>query len=66
MSGYVRTFQDKDKNKENNKKRKWVPFRIEDHKLSEKYTTVWTMIKDLNDCVFHRFLMTYIYKIRII
>ena len=40
MSGYVKTF---------NHKVGVMSFRIDDNKLSEKYKTIWTKIKDLKN-----------------
>ena len=45
MSGYVRTFMDKDKNKSN----KLNSFRIDDDTLLEKYKTIWAKIEDLEN-----------------
>ena len=38
MSGYVKTFKEKDGNKEENTI--WVSLRIDDDKLFEKYKTI--------------------------
>ena len=40
MSGYVKTFKEKDGNEDN----KLIPFCIDDEKLLEKYKTIWTKI----------------------
>ena len=45
MSGYVRTFMDKDKNKSN----KLKSFHIDDDTLLEKYKTIWAKIEDLEN-----------------
>ena len=42
MSKYVKTFKVKDGDKD--KGTKFIPFRIEDEKLSEKYKNIWTKI----------------------
>ena len=44
MSGYVKTFKSKDGDKD--KKTKLMTFRIDDHKLLEKYKTISTKIED--------------------
>ena len=44
MSGYVKTFEVKDGDKD--KKNKWMFFRIDDDKLLVKYKTIWTKIED--------------------
>ena len=36
--GYVKTFKVKEEDKDNNNK--WMSFRMDDDKLSEKYTTI--------------------------
>ena len=43
MSGYVKTFKNKDRNKDN----ELVSFCIVAKKLSENYKTTWTKIEDL-------------------
>ena len=40
ISGYVRTFKEKDGNKDN----KLMSFYIDDEKLLEKYKTIWTKV----------------------
>ena len=40
MSGYVKTFKDKDKNS------KLMSFRLDDEKLLEGYKAIWTNIED--------------------
>ena len=42
MSGYVKTFKDKCRDK--NKNNKLMSLRLEDDKLLEKYKTIWTNI----------------------
>ena len=44
MSGYVKTFKVKDRDKD--KDSKLISFRIFDEKLLEKYKTIWTKIED--------------------
>ena len=41
MSGYVKTFKNKDKNN------KLISLHINDEKLLEKYKTIWTKTEDL-------------------
>ena len=43
MSGYVKTFNVKDKNN------KLMSFRIDDKKLLEKYKAIWSKIEDLKN-----------------
>ena len=43
MGGYVKTFKDKDGNKDN----ELMFLRIDDKKLLEKYKVIWTKIEDL-------------------
>ena len=43
MSGYVKTFKDKSRNKNN----KLISLHITDNKLSEKYKTIWIKIEHL-------------------
>ena len=45
MSGYVKTFKVKDRNKDN----KSVFFHINDEKLLEKYKATWTKIDKLKN-----------------
>ena len=45
MSGYIKTFKDKDKNKNN----QLMFFRIDNDKLIEKYKTIWTKIEDMQN-----------------
>ena len=45
MSGYVKTFKDNSEDK--NKTNKLMNLCIDDHKLLEKYKTIWTMIENL-------------------
>ena len=45
MSGYVKTFKDDSEDK--NKTNKLMNLCIDDHKLLEKYKTIWTMIENL-------------------
>ena len=47
MSGYVKTFKVKDRNKDKNKK--LMSFCINHKKLWEKYKAVWTKIEDLKN-----------------
>ena len=47
MSGYVKTFKVKDRNKDKNKK--LMSFCINHEKLWEKYKAVWTKIEDLKN-----------------
>ena len=49
MSGYVNNLTDKDEGKDREKKTKLMSFRIDDDKLLEKYKTVWTKIKYLQN-----------------
>ena len=42
MSGYVKTFKDKCRDK--NKNDKLMSLRLQDDKLLEKYKTIWTSI----------------------
>ena len=44
MSGYVKTFEDKDGDKNN----KLMYLCIDDDKLLEKYKTIWTKIEDIS------------------
>ena len=44
MSGYVKTFKDKDGSKDN----KVMYFRINNGRLLKKYKTIWTKIEELN------------------
>ena len=41
MSGYIKTFKNKDKNN------KLISLHINDEKLLEKYKTIWTKTEDL-------------------
>ena len=45
MSGYVKTFNNGNKNK--NKNNKLISFRIDEDKLSEKYKTILNKIEEL-------------------
>ena len=45
MGGYVKTFKDNSEDK--NKTNKLMNLCIDDHKLLEKYKTIWTMIENL-------------------
>ena len=45
MSGYVKTFKVKERDKDKNKK--LMSFRIDDEKFLEKYKVTWTKIGDL-------------------
>ena len=47
MSGYVKTFKIKNRDKDNNK---LMSFRIDDEKLLEKYKAIWTKIEDFTKC----------------
>ena len=47
MSGYVKTFKVKERDKD--KSNKLMSFRIEDEKLLEKYKAIWTKIEDLKN-----------------
>ena len=47
MSGYVKTFKDKDGDKD--KKNKLTSFSIDDEKLLEKYKAIWTNIEHLKN-----------------
>ena len=40
MIGYVKTFKDKDGDKDNNKNNKLIPSHIDDYKLLGKYKTM--------------------------
>ena len=57
MSGYVRTFKDKGRDK--NKKNKLMFLRRDDDKPLEKYKTIWTKIEDLKyiELNVYRFMM---------
>ena len=46
-SRYVKTF--KDKNGDKDKNNKMMSFRTDDEKLLEKYKTTWTKIEDLEN-----------------
>ena len=46
-SGYVKTFQVKEGDKEKNNK--LMSFRIDDEKLLEKYEAIWTKIEHLKN-----------------
>ena len=48
ISGYVKTFRDKSKDK--NKDNKLMSFCIDKDKLLQKYKTIWTRIEDLQNC----------------
>ena len=45
MSGYVKTFKVKERDKDKNNK--LMSFRVNDEKLLEKYKANWTNIEDL-------------------
>ena len=47
MSGYVRTFKNKDGHKDKNKNKKFMSFSINDDTLLKKYKTIWAKIEDL-------------------
>ena len=47
MSGYVKTFKVKEGEKDKNNK--WMPFRIDNEKLLERYKSIWTKIDDLKN-----------------
>ena len=47
MSGYVKTFNVKDGDKDKNNK--LVSFRIDNEIILEKYKTIWTKIEDLTN-----------------
>ena len=47
MSGYVKIFKVKDRDKDKNIKLMY--FHIDDEKLLEKYKPIWTKIEDLKD-----------------
>ena len=47
VSGYVKTFKIKDRDKDKNNKLMY--FRIYDEKLLEKYKAIWTKIEDLKN-----------------
>ena len=47
MSGYVKTFKVKDRDKYKNKK--LMSFPINDQKLLENYKTIWTKIEGLQN-----------------
>ena len=47
ISGYVKTFRDKSKDK--NKDNKLMSFCIDKDKLLQKYKTIWTRIEDLQN-----------------
>ena len=47
MSGYVRTFKNKDGHKDENKNKKFMSFSINDDTLLKKYKTIWAKIEDL-------------------
>ena len=47
ISGYVKTFKVKDRDKTKNNK--MMPFRIKDEKLLKKHKSIWTKIKDLKN-----------------
>ena len=49
LSGYVKTFKDGDKGKNN----ELMSFCINDEKLLEKYKTIWTKIEDLKNIKLH-------------
>ena len=45
MSGYVKAFNNKERDK--NKNNKLMRFHIDDDKLLENFKTIWTKIEDL-------------------
>ena len=47
ISGYVKTFKVKDRDKTKNNK--MMPFRIKNEKLLKKHKTIWTKIEDLKN-----------------
>ena len=47
MSGYVKTFKVKDRDKDTNNN--LTSFRIDDEKLLEIYKIIWTKIEDLKN-----------------
>ena len=47
MSGYVKTFKDKDGDNKKSKNNKLMSLCIDYDKLLEKYKTTWTKIEDL-------------------
>ena len=47
MSGYVKTFKIKEKDKDKNNK--LMSFRKDDGKILEKYKAIWTKIEDLEN-----------------
>ena len=47
MSGYVKTFKIKEKDKDKNNK--LMSFRKDDEKILEKYKAIWTKIEDLEN-----------------
>ena len=51
MSEYVKTFKDKDEDK--NKNNKQIYLRIGNDKLLEEYRTIWTKIEDLKNIQFN-------------
>ena len=53
MSGYVKTFKDDSEDK--NKTNKLMNLCIDDHKLLEKYKTIWTMIENLKSIELNSF-----------
>ena len=44
MSCYVKTFKEKDRDKDKNEKNKFMSFCIDNDKLLEKYKIIWTKI----------------------
>ena len=65
MCGYVKTFKDKDGDKDKNDK--FMSLCINDEKLSEKYKAIWAMIEDLKNMklnvlpIYDIYIHTYIY-----
>ena len=65
MRRYVRTFTDKDNDKDNKmsgsvetfKDNKLTSFHIDDYNLLEKYRTIWTKIKDLQNAILNSLLV---------
>ena len=47
MSGYVKTFNVKDTDKDKNSK--LISFHIDDENILEKYKAIWTKIEDLKN-----------------
>ena len=45
IKGYIKSFKDRDGDKDKNKNDKLMSFRIDDNKLLERHKTVWTKTK---------------------